>query len=186
MLIPFLIALSLNFDTFSVSVVEGAQARKAVLTESLKVAAVFGFVQGLFALVGALLGVGFRGFIASTDHWVAFILLSAIGAKMMKESFQKTSCESQLRHFDFRSILFLAVATSIDAFIVGITLAFLKDSTMIYVFVIGLITFGASLIGYHCGKAFKKICGSEIKIIGGLILIAIGIKTLIQHLFLGG
>jgi putative Mn2+ efflux pump MntP len=186
MIIPILIALSLNFDTFSVTVVEGAQAVRPSIKNALKVSVIFGLAQALFALSGALLGLGFKSLIANTDHWVAFILLLVIGTKLIKESFQKEKCESKLRRLNFRALFFLAVATSIDALIVGITFAFLKDSVTSYILVIGLVTLVVSFIGYRSGRALKKICGSKARMIGGLILIAIGVKTLIQHLYFGG
>lgn len=186
MLIPFLIALSLNFDTFSVSVVEGSRVRKPVFPTTFKVAFVFGSVQGLFALLGAVLGLGFKTIVANTDHWIAFILLCLIGGKLIRESFGKPDCTSKLQKSDIRSIVVLAVATSIDSLIVGITIAFLQDKIALYTVIIGLVTFAVSFIGYRCGRGLKKICGNNARIIGGIILIAIGIKTLIQHLYFGG
>lgn len=188
MLVPIFIAFSLNFDTFSVSIVEGAQAtHKPTIIKSLKVAFIFATVQVLLAYLGALLGMGFKTFITNTDHWIAFLLLSAIGIKMIKESLQKENCESKTNSStNFNSLVFLAIATSIDALIVGITIAFMKESTISYMLSIGIITFFVSYFGYHSGRGLKKICGNHVKAIGGLILIVIGLKTLIQHLFFGG
>jgi putative Mn2+ efflux pump MntP len=186
MIVSLLIAIGLNFDTFSVAIVEGSQTQKQSIKDSIKVGLFFGFGQAFMALLGIILGLGFKIFITNIDHWVAFILLSFIGGKLIYESNNKENCERKTSEINFSSLLPLVVATSIDAVAVGITLAFIDRSFITTILLIGTVTFLASFFGYYCGKEFKKICKTKVKTIGGLILIFIGLKILIQHLFFGG
>lgn len=186
MIIPFLIAIGLNFDTFSVAIVEGSQAPKQSIKNSMKVGVFFGIGQAAMALLGVFLGLGFKLLITNIDHWVAFILLSIIGGKLMYESNKKEDCTNKTTEINLHSLLPLVIATSIDAVAVGITLAFINNSLTLTVALIGGITFLVSFIGYYCGKEFKKLCKTQVKTIGGIILILIGLKILIQHLFFGG
>lgn len=183
MFTTFLIALSLNFDTFSVSVVEGAQATKPSIKDSLKVGLFFGIGQALMALFGLFVGVGFRSIIINIDHWIAFVLLSSIGGKMIYDLRTKQGQQKVVNLLNPRSLILLVIATSIDSLIVGITFAFIKGSIVAEIITIGLVTFIVSFVGFYAGKELRIIFKSKIKIIGGLILIAIGIKILIEHLF---
>lgn len=180
MLTSFLIALSLNFDTFSVAIVEGAEANKPSLKQSLRIGLFFGFGQALMALFGAIFGLGFKTIISIIDHWIAFFLLSIVGGKMIYEIEKKGKTSDLLCT---QTLIGLVIATSIDALIIGITFAFLKQSILFSVIMIGFVSFIVSFIGYYLGEELRLIFRNKIKIIGGLILIAIGIKILIQHLF---
>jgi manganese efflux pump family protein len=186
MFISFLIAIGLNFDTFSVAVVEGAEDSKPSIRDSLKVGIFFGAGQALMALLGNYLGLSFKLVITNIDHWIAFILLSVIGGKMIYESMKGDHCQKRNNILEIRSLLLLVVATSIDALVVGITLAFINSTIFTNIIMIGIVTFFVSFVGYYAGEVLRKYCKSKIKVIGGLILIIIGIKILIQHLFLGG
>jgi manganese efflux pump family protein len=179
MFTSILLAIGLNFDTFSVAVVEGAEDCKPSLKDSLRVGLFFGFGQAFMALLGSYLGLGFKFIITNIDHWFAFVLLGYIGGKMIYESSKAGDCAKQ-------SLPLLVIATSIDALVVGITLAFIDTSILTTIIVIGVITFLVAFIGYYAGEELRKYCKSHIKIIGGVILILIGVKILIQHLFFGG
>lgn len=182
MITSILIALGLNFDTFSVSIVEGANSNKITVRNALMVGLLFGFSQALMALLGSFLGLRFKSLIVNIDHWIAFILLAIIGTKLIIESRIKEDDDKKIDVINFHSILLLGVATSIDSLIVGITLALIKNTIATTVLLIGMITFIISFFGYFFGRQFKKICKNNTKIIGGLILIFLGIKILIQHL----
>jgi putative Mn2+ efflux pump MntP len=186
MIISILIAIGLNFDTFSVAVVEGSQALKISVRDSLKVGILFGLGQALMALIGVFFGLGFKFFIVNVDHWLAFILLSFVGGKLIGEAQRNEDCVKQNSVLNFKNLFLLTVATSIDAVVVGITLVFINNQIISTVIIIGIITFFVSLTGYYFGKEFRKICKSRTKMMGGLILIIIGVKILIQHLFFGG
>ena len=183
MVLSILIAIGLNFDTFSVAIVEGSRKIKSSITNSLKVGVFFGIGQGIMALSGSLLGVSFKFIIMNVDHWVAFILLSFIGGKLIIESKEDRTVHIKTHTVDYKSLSLLVVATSIDALVVGITLAFISNSIITDVSIISVITFIISFIGYHSGGKLKKLCKNNTKVIGGLILISIGIKILLQHLF---
>lgn len=185
MVTSILIALGLNFDTFSVSIVEGANSKKITIKNALTIGLLFGFGQAIMAFIGSFLGLGFKSLIINIDHWIAFLLLAIIGVKLIIESTNKEKqCEKSIT-LNLQFLSLLMVATSIDSLIVGITLAFIKNTVITTVLLIGIITFIVLFIGYYCGKKLKKICKNNTKVIGGLILIFIGIKILIQHLYFG-
>jgi manganese efflux pump family protein len=182
-LTSLLIALSLNFDTLSVAIIEGAINKRPRILESLKVALFFGIGQALMAQIGALLGFGFKYIIADIDHWIAFVLLSIIGLKII---FDKDSHSRQLNKnssVGYKTLTWLTIATSIDSLIIGITLAFIKKSIFSDLIIIGIVSFIVSFIGFHTGGKLKNLFRSKIKIAGGLVLMLIGTKILIEHLF---
>ena len=179
MLTSLLLAISLNFDTFSVAIVEGSQALKLSIKDSLRVGLFFGIGQALMALIGVFLGIGFKLIIINIDHWIAFVLLSMIGGKLINESNHKEE-QGKLKKL---SLVLLIIATSIDAVAIGITLAFINESVLITIISIGVITFLVSFFGYYFGKKLGKFCKNRVKLIGGIVLIGIGIRILIQHLF---
>ena len=141
----------------------------------------FGGFQALMPLIGWALGIRFQSMITNIDHWIAFVLLAVIGANMIKESFSKEE-ECPDASFGFKTMLTLAVATSIDALAVGVTFAFLDVSIVPAVLLIGATTFVCSAVGVKIGNRFQ----SKAEFLGGLVLIAIGLKILIEHLFFGG
>ena len=136
-------------------------------------------------LIGWALGIRFQSMITNIDHWIAFVLLAVIGANMIKESFSKEE-ECPDASFGFKTMLTLAVATSIDALAVGVTFAFLDVSIVPAVLLIGATTFVCSAVGVKIGNVFGNRFQSKAEFLGGLVLIAIGLKILIEHLFFGG
>ncbi len=177
------IAVSLAMDAFAVSVVSGSVYKQLKIKHAFRMAVFFGGFQAIMPLVGSLAGMGLKEYIAGYDHWAAFVLLSAVGAKMIYESFKITRPEKNFNPENILVLLALSVATSIDALVVGITLSFLRIPIAIAVTIIGLVTFVLSYIGVFIGKRFGHFFENKIEAIGGLVLIALGLKILIQHLF---
>lgn len=178
----FLIAVGLSMDAFAVSVCKGLSTQKLKAKHYLTVGAWFGGFQALMPTLGYLLGSSFEMYINRFDHWIAFILLAAIGGNMIKESFEKD--EDKLDDsFAFKTMLLLAVATSIDALAVGITFALLPDVNIVAaVCFIGAITFILSAVGLKVGNIFGLKYKSKAEFVGGAILILIGLKILLEHL----
>ena len=182
----FMIAVALSMDAFAVAVCKGLSIRRAGLKYSLTVGLYFGVFQGLMPLLGYLLGVNFQNTITSVDHWIAFILLGGIGINMIREALNKDEEENLDSSLTPRSMLPLAVATSIDALAVGVTFAFLKVSIVPAVSFIGIVTFVLSAIGVKIGNVFGARYKSKAELFGGVVLILIGVKILLEHLgFLG-
>ncbi len=178
----FLIAVGLSMDAFAVSVCKGLSIKELNMRHAVTVGLYFGGFQALMPLIGYLLGVRFQGFINAYDHWIAFILLVIIGANMIKEARDPNAdrCDDSLA---FRDMILLAVATSIDALAVGVTFAFLKVRIVPAILFIGTVTFILSTFGVRIGHTFGIRYKSKAEIAGGLILIGIGVKILIEHLF---
>ncbi len=176
----FFIAVGLSMDAFAVSVCKGLAMQKMSWKNALLAGVYFGGFQMLMPLVGYFLGTGFRDQITSIDHWIAFVLLGAIGANMIKESF--SGAEKEDASFDIKTMLLLAVATSIDALAVGVTFAFLKVRIFLSVCLIGATTFILSFIGVRVGNVFGSKYKARAEFAGGLILILMGIKILLDHL----
>lgn len=182
------IALGLAMDAFAVSVTIGAVYKKPGIGHAFRTALTFGGFQAAMPVIGWLTGMTVRKFIQDYDHWVAFCLLAAIGCKMIYESFKikrvqsgKMTDSNPLR---ISMLLALAVATSIDAFAVGITLSFLLTrSIAITVIIIGAVTFVLSYAGVYIGKNFGYFFANRIEALGGLVLLGIGTKILLEHLF---
>lgn len=177
----FLIAVGLSMDAFAVSVCKGLAMEKAPLKKAAIAGIWFGGFQALMPLVGYLLGSQFEKYITSIDHWIAFILLGLIGGNMIKESFSKEEEETSSTMY-FKEMFLLAVATSIDALAVGITFAFLQVNILPAVSLIGITTFVLSVIGVKVGNLFGSRYKSRAELAGGIILILIGIKILLEHL----
>ena len=183
----FIPAVALSMDAFAVSVCKGLAMGKPKLTHSCICGAWFGGFQALMPLLGYLLGTRFSVYITQYDHWVAFVLLVIIGAMMVKESFDKddevqTVSENPVT---FKVMLPMAVATSIDALAVGVTFAFLQMQLIriiLAVCFIGVITFILSAVGVRMGGVFGTKYKSRAEICGGIILILLGIKILLEHL----
>ena len=172
-------------DAFAVSITSGIAIKPIRFRNALKIALFFGFFQALMPVIGWLAGVSLRSFISDVDHWIAFGLLSFIGSKMIYESFKlETNEKSDPR--DISVIIILSIATSIDALAVGITFAFINVSIVTPVLVIGTVTFLVSFLGVFLGEKSGHFFEKKIEIVGGIILIAIGIKILIEHLFFQG
>ena len=178
----FLIGVGLSMDAFAVSICKGLSVGKVNGRHMLTAGLWFGGFQALMPLIGYLLGSTFEQYVTSIDHWIAFILLSIIGANMIKESFDKDS-EKQNASFSFMSMLMVAVATSIDALAVGITFAFLQVNIWFAIAIIGCTTFVISAAGIEVGSAFGAKYKSKAEFFGGAVLICLGIKILVEHLF---
>ena len=182
----FIIAVGLSMDAFAVAVCKGLSVRKAGIKEMAKAGLWFGGFQGLMPLIGYLLGSTFEAYITKIDHWIAFVLLGIIGANMIKESFSKEDecgCDESGGNMRIKEMFTLAVATSIDALAVGITFALLPDVNIgAAVGFIGAITFILSAIGIKIGNIFGAKFKSKAEFAGGLILILMGLKILLEHL----
>ena len=181
--IPELIltAVSLAMDAFAVSVCKGLSAGRVTVRHAVTAGLWFGGFQALMPLLGWLLGVRFQALIAGVDHWIAFVLLGAIGVNMIRES-RKQGEETVEASFGFRAMLPLAVATSIDALTVGITFAVLKVEIGPAVALIGGITFGLSAVGVRAGGVVGVRGKSRAELLGGAVLVLLGLKILLEHL----
>lgn len=177
----FLIAVALSMDAFAVAICKGLSVKKVQAKHVLTVGVYFGGFQALMPLIGFLLGFKFESFITSIDHWIAFVLLAIIGGNMIKEAMSKEEDEVN-DSFSFRTMLPLAVATSIDALAVGISFAFLGVDIIEAAILIGITTFVLSGIGVFVGNIFGSKYKSKAELAGGIVLILIGLKILLEHL----
>jgi len=176
------IAIGLAMDAFAVSITRGAAYKQLHLRHTLRMALFFGGFQAFMPLIGALAGLSFREYIADYDHWIAFIILAAVGGKMIYESFKITEAEKNFSPTNILVLLVLSVATSIDALAIGITLSLVAASIVTAVTVIGLVTFVLSYLGVMIGKRFGHIFENKIEAFGGIILIILGVKILLEHM----
>lgn len=177
----FVIAVGLSMDAFAVSVCKGLSVQKMKLSHALTCGIYFGGFQGIMPLIGYLLGSQFEEAIVSIDHWIAFVLLCLIGFNMIKES-RETDEEKLDSSFGVKAMIPLAVATSIDALAVGVTFAFLRVNIFWAVTFIAATTFVLSSIGVKVGNVFGTKYKSKSELAGGLILILMGTKILLEHL----
>ena len=176
------IAVGLAMDAFAVSIVSGTAQAQLKVKHALRMAILFGGFQALMPLVGSLAGLGVKEYIASYDHWVAFGLLSTVGGKMIYESFKIRPAEENFDPSNIFVLLVLSVATSIDALAIGVTLSIIVSSIATAVIIIGMVTFVLSYIGVFIGKKFGHFFEHRIEAVGGLILIGLGLKILLEHL----
>ena len=199
------ISIALSMDAFSVSICQGLSTKKFSLKMALSCGLWFGFFQALMPLIGYFLGAQFEHFITHIDHWIAFGLLTVIGVNMIREAVGEStsqrdnettseaseSLSSSSSEFNsqqptansIKTMLILAIATSIDALAVGVTFAFLKVNIWKSVLVIGITTFLFSFFGVKIGNVFGSRYSKTAEIVGGVILILLGIKILVEHLF---
>lgn len=175
------IAFGLAMDAFAVSITNGITIKHQRINNALKIGIFFGSFQALMPLIGWLAGLRLRDFISGFDHWVAFGLLSLIGGKMIYES-TKIGDDKEIRSLNLFVLLLLSIATSIDALAVGLSFAFLKISIATPIIAIGIVTFMLSFLGVLVGNKLGHFFENKMEILGGLILIGIGIKILIEHL----
>ena len=178
----FLIAISLSMDAFAVSVCKGLAMPRIQISKAVVVGLWFGGFQALMPLIGYFLGEQFREEIVSVDHWVAFLLLLLIGGNMIRESLSKKEEEQESASLAFRVMLILAIATSIDALAIGITFAFLQVNIWLAIALIGCTTFILSMLGVKVGNVFGTRYQAKAEFVGGLILVLLGIKILLEHL----
>ena len=175
----FMLAIGLSMDAFSVAICKGLSMKKITVAKMLVVGTWFGLFQAMMPLIGYYLGSAFSSAIVKIDHWIAFVLLSFIGINMIKEALEKEvetpgDKNTETENLSFKEMFILAVATSIDALACGITFAFLKVNIWVAVSLIGATTF---VFGF-CGVKYK----SKAELAGGIILIVLGVKILIEHL----
>jgi len=183
-----LVAIGLSMDAFAVSVCKGLEMKKVTVKKTVLIAGLFGGFQALMPLIGWLIGIQFSRMIQTYDHWIAFILLTLIGVKMIYEAVKEEhdeACPIDDR-LNIKQLLVLAVATSIDALAIGVTLAFLDVNIIHSVGFIGTITVIICSIGVYLGHRFGGWFNDKAEMIGGVILIGIGLKILIEHLQLFG
>ena len=167
-------------DAFAVSICKGLSVRKLQPKHAASTALWFGGFQALMPVIGYFVGVSFADFVSTVDHWIAFVLLGIIGGNMIKDSFEKEECDYN-PDFTFKTMLSLAIATSIDALAVGVSFAFLKVDIWTAVLLIGLVTAAFSAAGIFIGKFFGCRYKSKAEFAGGFILVAMGLKILLEH-----
>ena len=177
-----LIAVGLALDAFSVSLTRGLTMKNQRITEAFMLGISFSSFQVMMPAIGWIVGLNLRHVITGLDHWIAFGLLCLIGWKMIYESFTGKSKNNQ-RPLNLTILLVLSIATSIDALAVGVTFALLTSAIILPLIVIGAITFILSFIGVYLGNHLGRLLENKIEVMGGLILIGIGVKILIEHLF---
>ena len=176
----FVIAVGLSMDAFAVAICKGLSVKKVSVKHGLIVGLYFGGFQAVMPLLGYLLGSSFAKYIEAFDHWVAFILLGIIGINMIRESREKE--EALDASFGLKAMLPMAVATSIDALAVGISFAFMRVQIGWAVLFIGVTTFTLSAIGVKLGNLFGAKYKSKAELFGGIVLILLGTKILLEHL----
>lgn len=179
-----IIAVGLSMDAFAVAICKGLSMRKLNYRHSLVIAAFFGVFQALMPLIGWLLGTRFGSYIVEADHWVAFVLLGIIGGRMIYEAVKSDDGTDEYSDkLDIKELFILAVATSIDALAVGITFAILPDTNIwVSILIIGVTTFLLSFFGVLVGNRFGKRYKKRAELFGGVVLILIGLKILLEHL----
>lgn len=179
----FLIAVGLAMDAFAVSIGAGTGGQVNDLRSKLRLAFHFGLFQAGMTLIGWLAGTTIERWISNLDHWVAFGLLTYVGVNMIRSGLEKSSEENRPNPSKGATMVFLSVATSIDALAVGLSLAMLSIPILAPSVVIGLVTFGLSIFGLLAGDKLGEKFGKRMEIIGGVILIGIGLRVLINHIF---
>lgn len=182
----FILAVGLSMDACAVSVCKGLSVPKLKLKHALLCGVYFGSFQALMPFLGWILGSQFADLISSIDHWIAFVLLCILGINMIREAFSKDEDECPDASFSFKPMLTMAVATSIDALAVGVTFAFLDVAIIPAITFIGITTFFFSAIGVKIGNVFGSRFKSKAELFGGLVLVLMGCKILIEHLFFAG
>ena len=177
------IALGLSFDTFAVSLSLGVVRNKIIFWQAAEIATILALFQGGLTILGYFLGSIISSSLKATDHWVALVLLTFLGIKMIVEGKKKSDDESISKDFNSRLVLLtIALGTSIDAFAVGISFAILDVQIWRAGVLIGMVTFLASMTAIRIGKSAGERLGNKVEIIGGLILIAIGLKIFLEHI----
>ena len=180
----FLLAVALAMDAFSVAVTDGIVIPEVRFRNALKIGAFFGLFQAAMPCIGYLLGMSVAKYIEHIDHWIAFGLLALIGINMIREALTEREEEASAKNpLDNKVLFLLAIATSIDALAAGITLITMPISIFISALVIGAVSFVLSVAGVFIGKKCGNLFGNKAEIIGGVVLILIGAKILIEHLF---
>ncbi len=175
------LSIGLAMDAFSVAICKGLAMKKMNWKYAIIIGLYFGGFQALMPAIGYFIGVGFESQITRIDHWIAFALLGIIGGKMIIEAIKGEEDVAHNSSIEVKVMLVLAIATSIDALAVGITLAFLKTNIILAVALIGIITFAISVAGVKIGNIFGDKYEKKAEFVGGAILIFIGVKILLEH-----
>ncbi len=179
-----LIGTGLSFDSFAVSVSCGLVKKQISFKEAVPIAFSLAIFQALFPVVGWYAGIKLHEYIAAFDHWIAFILLGFIGLKMILDGKRMQENPNIFNSLSLRVVLGLSIATSIDALVVGLSFGVLEMSIFYPVVIIGLVTFLASMLGMLCGKSIPAKHSRHSLLLGGFVLTAIGLKILVEHLWM--
>jgi len=183
----FILAIGLSMDSFAVSVGCGLAEQKISFRHAAKISFSLAFFQGLLPVFGWFMGSEIRDYVESIDHWIAFLLLFFLGGKMILYRFKEENQEKISDIYSWKHIVTLSIATSIDALVVGFSYA-LASTTNIFggAIIIGAVTFFFAMLGIRIGKDVGYSLGPKVELVGGIILICIGLRILVQHLFMGG
>jgi len=182
-LTSILVGAGLSMDVFAVSVAAGIAAQKINIKDAGKVASVFGSFQALMFFFGFVFGMNFKKYIESFDHWIAFTILCAIGVRMIIEGARRLeSCCKKIDYFNPATLLFLGISTSIDALAVGLSFSFISANSYMPSITIGVVTFIISIVGMFLGDKLSCRFRQKSEILGGMILVGIGTKILVEHL----
>ncbi len=184
LLLYLLIGTGLSFDSFAVSVSCGLVRKQIRFWEAVPIASSLAVFQALFPVAGWYAGIKLHQYIGAFDHWIAFILLAFIGLKMMMEGKQPMDSTNAINSLSLRVVLGLSVATSIDALVVGLSFGVLEMSIIYPVVIIGMVTFLASMLGMLCGKSIPAKHSRQSILLGGIVLMVIGVKILVEHIWL--
>ncbi|WP_309498606.1 manganese efflux pump MntP family protein [Sulfurovum sp.] len=175
-----ILAVALAMDSVAVSIAIGSKYKKLHLPRIVFIASIFGFFQGIMPLAGYLIGISFAQYVQAYDHWIAFVLLVGLGVKMLYEAY-KNEFDEEVTDLSNKTLITLAIATSIDAMAIGVTFVFLQTDIMIASVIIGLVTFVLCLAAVYVGKKLGSFLESKAEILGGLMLIGLGLKILLEH-----
>ncbi len=177
------IAVGLAMDAFSVAITDGITIKKIKFANAIKIALFFGVFQFGMLFLGNLLGGTFAKYIEVVDHWIAFVLLMFIGGKMFFDAMKGDEEEASENPLSFKTLIILAIATSIDALAVGVSIVTMTESILFAASVVGIVAFLFSFAGVYIGNKCGDLFGNRAEIIGGIVLMGIGVKILIEHLF---
>lgn len=176
-----ILAVALAMDSVAVSIAIGSKYKDLLVSKALFAAAVFGFFQGAMPIAGYFIGISFAEYVQAYDHWIAFILLVGLGGKMLYEAY-KNEFDDEVTDLSTKTLITLAIATSIDAMAIGVTFAFLQTDIYTAAGVIALVTFVLCIIAVYIGKKLGSLLESKAEMLGGVILIGLGTKILLEHL----
>jgi putative Mn2+ efflux pump MntP len=176
-----ILAVALAMDSVAVSIAIGSKYKDLLVSKALFAAAVFGFFQGAMPIAGYFIGISFAEYVQSFDHWIAFVLLVGLGGKMLYEAYQN-EFDEEVTDLSNKTLITLGIATSIDAMAIGVTFAFLQTDIYTAASVIALVTFALCVVAVYVGKKLGSLLESKAEMLGGIILIALGCKILVEHL----
>lgn len=176
-----ILAVALAMDSVAVSIAIGSKYKDLLVSKALFAAAVFGFFQGAMPIAGYFIGISFAEYVQAYDHWIAFVLLVGLGGKMLYEAY-KNEFDDEVTDLSTKTLITLAIATSIDAMAIGVTFAFLQTDIYTAAGVIALVTFVLCIVAVYVGKKLGSLLESKAEMLGGVILIGLGTKILLEHL----